>query len=114
MNKIIEQMKGEIEGWEGADGLKSILGQLEKQTSGNALTRLFRKRGDFSITRTILIISWVLGLMLYLFGSLFVGAVVPFVEATVPAFDSAAFLAVTGAASSLYFANHNISLGKGK
>jgi len=77
-----------------------------------SLPGLFRKDGNFSITRTILVASWVMGMCLYVFGSLFAGAVIPVIQATIPAFDSAAFLAVTGAASSLYFANHNIRIGK--
>jgi hypothetical protein len=110
--ELMKKLKEEVSSWDDANGLKSIVEQMEKTLSGNSLSRLLRKGGEFSITRTILIASWLLGLGLYVFGSLFAGAAVPLVGATVPIFDSTAFLAVTGAASSLYFSTHNINVGK--
>lgn len=114
VNKLIGNLKEKVEDLEGAGDLKSAMEKLEKKMGGNVFTRLFRKRGEFSITRTILILSWAVGLGLYVFGSLFSGSTIPVIHAVVPAFDSTAFLAVTGAASSLYFANHNVKLGQPK
>jgi len=113
MQKIIEKLKEEMSTLEGStEGASAIIGEMEAQSSGTTLTRLFRKGGEFSITRAILILSWIAGLGMYVFGSLFSGTDLAMIGATVPKFDSAAFLAVTGAASSLYFANHNVKVGK--
>ena len=69
---------------------------------------LLKKDGDFSKTSAILVMAWIVGLFLWVFQSLGSGAVV--MEHTVPAFDYAAALAMLGAASGLYFANHKVGV----
>lgn len=71
---------------------------------------LFFKDGEFSKTSTILVLAWTAGLSLWLGQGLGAGASV--FGHVIPAFDSAAALAMLGAASSLYFATHNIKVGK--
>lgn len=68
----------------------------------------FIKDGEFSKTSAILVVTWIVGLFLYFFQSLSAGATI--MEHVVPAFDSTAFLAVAGAASTLYFANHRVGV----
>ncbi len=73
------------------------------------LKALFHKDGEFSKTSVILTMSWACGIALWVVQSVFVG--VEIMGHTVPAFDSSAALAMLGAASSLYFAAHNIRFG---
>lgn len=70
------------------------------------LRALFQKNGEFSKTSVILVLAWSCGLTLWVVQALFVGVQV--LGHTIPAFDSGAALAMLGAASSLYFAAHNI------
>lgn len=70
------------------------------------LRALFHKDGVFSKTSVILVLAWSCGLALWIVQALFVGVKV--LGHTIPAFDSGAALAMLGAASSLYFAAHNI------
>lgn len=110
MVKQLEDLKEKISEWEGAEELAPQLADLEKRIRPGKFGRLFQKNGEFSITRAILICAWALGLALYAFGSLFAGAQLPAIGLTVPGFDSGAFLSVTGAACSLYFATHNVKV----
>ena len=72
---------------------------------------LFFKNGDFSKTSAILVLAWSAGLGLWLLQGLAAGATV--FGHVIPAFDSNAALAMLGAASSLYFATHNIKANVG-
>jgi hypothetical protein len=67
---------------------------------------LFFKDGEFSKTSVILVTAWACGLGLWLLQGLGAGATV--FGHVIPAFDSGAALAMLGAASSLYFAAHNL------
>jgi len=75
------------------------------------LQALFHKDGEFSKTSVILVVSWACGMFLWLVQALFVGIEV--FGHKIPAFDSGAALAMLGAASSLYFAAHNIRANVG-
>jgi len=75
------------------------------------LKALFFKNGDFSKTSVILITAWSVGLAMWVVQGLAAGAMVMGHE--IPAFDSGAALAMLGAASSLYFAAHNITANVG-
>lgn len=75
------------------------------------LKALFHKDGEFSKTSVILVLAWSCGIALWLVQSIFVGIEV--MGHKVPAFDSSAALAMLGAASSLYFAAHNIRANVG-
>lgn len=75
------------------------------------LKALFHKDGEFSKTSVILTVSWACGLLLWVVQGLFVGIEV--FGHPIPAFDSGAALAMLGAASSLYFAAHNIKANVG-
>jgi hypothetical protein len=75
------------------------------------LRALFHKDGEFSKTSVILVVAWSCGMFLWVVQALFVGVAV--FGHTIPAFDSGAALAMLGAASSLYFAAHNIRANVG-
>ena len=70
---------------------------------------LFMKDGSFSKTSAILVMAWLCGLAMWFVQGIFHGMVVPGIGLTIPQFDSTAALTMLGAASSLYFANHNVS-----
>ena len=70
---------------------------------------LFLKDGSFSKTSAILVLAWVCGLAMWFVQGIFHGTVVPGLDLTIPPFDATAALTMLGAASSLYFANHNVS-----
>lgn len=72
---------------------------------------LFFKNGDFSKTSVILVLAWTVGLGLWLVQGLAAGGVI--LGFTIPPFDSGAALSMLGAASSLYFAAHNIHASVG-
>jgi len=76
------------------------------------LKALFHKDGEFSKTSVILVVAWACGLSLWVVQGLFVG--IEIFGHTIPAFDSGAALAMLGAASSLYFAAHNIKATVGQ
>ena len=75
------------------------------------LQALFHKDGEFSNTSVIRVVSWACGTFLWVVQALFVGVEV--FGHKIPAFDSGAALAMLGAASSLYFAAHNIRANMG-
>jgi hypothetical protein len=75
------------------------------------LQALFHKNGEFSKTSVILVLAWACGLSLWVVQALFVGVAV--FGHTIPPFDSSAALSMLGAASSLYFAAHNIKANVG-
>lgn len=70
------------------------------------LRALFHKDGEFSKTSVILVVAWTCGIALWVVQGLLVGIEV--MGHKIPPFDSSAALAMLGAASSLYFAAHNI------
>lgn len=72
---------------------------------------LFFKDGEFSKTSVILVGAWACGLGLWLVQGLGAGAQV--LGLSIPPFDSGGALAMLGAASSLYFATHNIKANVG-
>ena len=113
MVKQFDDLKKMIDEERPTDEIAPVLEELGKRVKPGRMGRLLQKNGEFSLTRTLLIAAWVLGLSLYVFGSLFAGAQIPVIGLTVPAFASGDFLAVTGAASSLYFATHNVRVGGG-
>lgn len=72
---------------------------------------LLLKDGKPSKTSVILVLAWLCGLALWVMQSLSAGATI--LEHVIPPFDSGAALAMLGAASSLYFATHNIKANVG-
>lgn len=81
------------------------------QPDVKGLRALFQKDGEFSKTSVILVLAWSCGLSLWVVQALCAGVKV--LGHTIPAFDSGAALAMLGAASSLYFAAHNIRANVG-
>lgn len=75
------------------------------------LKALFHKDGEFSKTSVILTVAWSCGLAMWLIQGLGSGGQV--FGHTIPPFDSNAALAMLGAASSLYFATHNVRANVG-
>lgn len=72
--------------------------------------RFFLKNGMFSKTAAILIATWVIVLFKYLFATCIISLVIPAVNIKIYwpiVFDWADAGALTGAASTLYFAVHN-------
>jgi hypothetical protein len=98
------------------DALDHLFASLDSDGDGNpdasGIGALFKKNGEFSKTSTILVLAWAAGLGLWLLQGLGAGASV--FGHTVPPFDSSAALAMLGAASSLYFATHNIKASVGQ
>ena len=90
---------------------KAIQGLVEADADrgpkGSWLRGLFFKNGVFSKTAVILIVSWIMGLGMWVVQGLFGGSQM-FWGLTIAPFSSGDFLAVVGAASSLYWSNHNI------
>ena len=74
---------------------------------------LFIKNGEFSKTSTILVISWLVGLGMWLVQGLFHGLKLPLLNVIIPPFDASAALSMLGAASTLYMATHNIKVNLG-
>lgn len=111
MTKLWEAFKKKVENEEPLEDLEDDLEELDKRLSVSRVGRLLQKDGQFSLTRTILIAAWGIGIALYVFGSLFSGSEIPLLSLTIPSFDSGNFLAVTGAASSLYWMNHSVKIG---
>lgn len=81
------------------------------KSDANGVGQLFMKNGEFSKTSSILVLAWASGLGLWLLQGLGAGASV--FGHVIPAFDSGAALSILGAASSLYFATHNIKANVG-
>ncbi len=86
--------------------------ELVSRPGATKLGQLFQKDGGFSKTAAILVMAWALGLLMWTVQSLTAGFLV--LGFPVPAFDSGAALAMLGAASSLYFATHNIKANVGQ
>jgi hypothetical protein len=88
--------------------------------NGSKFAVIFQKQGRFSITRTILVVAWTIALFKYLFAGLTlehaiadIGAHKSMVKvAWTITFNGADAISILGAASTLYFANHNISYRK--
>jgi hypothetical protein len=99
LDKAIEQLIDE-------DRVETV----DKGPHGSWLRGMFFKNGVFSKTAVILVVAWVMGLGMWLTQGLMGGSTI--LGITVPVFSSGDFLAVVGAASTLYFSNHNISVGK--
>ena len=100
---------------EDREALDHLFASLDSDGDGSpdvkGVKALFFKNGDFSKTSAILVLAWSAGLGLWLLQGLAAGATV--FGHVIPAFDSNAALAMLGAASSLYFATHNIKANVG-
>lgn len=82
---------------------KKIVDEIKKVGGVKAF---FFKNGEFSKTATILVVAWAIGLAMWVVQGLAAGS--NLLGWTIPAFNSSDFLAVVGAASTLYFGAHNI------
>ena len=79
---------------------------IEEGKKAGGLKKFFMKNGEFSKTSAILVSAWVVGLAMWVVQGLAAGASI--LGWTIPPFNSSDFLAVVGAASTLYFTVHNI------
>ena len=99
--------------------------EVKPEVNGNGknskLAVIFQKQGHFSITRTILIVAWSMVLFKYFFAGITLDFTIAgeaiksahnWKVAWNIAFDSGDAISILGAASTLYFANHNISYKK--
>jgi len=79
---------------------------VEEVKKAGGMKKFFMKNGEFSKTSTILVVAWIAGLAMWVVQGLAAGA--SLWGWVIPPFNSSDFLAVVGAASALYFGNHNI------
>lgn len=100
---------------EDREALDHLFASLDSDGDGepdaSGLKLLVMKNGEFSKTSAILVAAWVSGLGLWLLQGLGAGAIIS--GHVIPSFDASAALAMLGAASSLYFATHNIQANIG-
>jgi hypothetical protein len=97
---------------------EQIIAPVQTSTTNTIVKDLFYKNEGFSITRTILVVSWIVVILKYIFTGITMDfgtvAVASKTVKTVWAltFNSTDAATILGSASALYFANHNITYKK--